>query len=495
MVPAAPAATRAASYYVSPTGNDANAGTLAAPWRTVKKAAATVRPGDVVNLRAGAYREMVRLTRSGTAAKKIVFRSHPGEAAVLDGTGLSLPASSAPLFHLLNCSHVTIENLEFRNLATVSDRTVPMGILIEGSGAGIRLNNCQVHHIQQNNRKKYQFKANAHGIAAYGTAASPISGLVIENCRIHDLRLGASEALVLNGNVTDFQILNNSVRDCNNIGIDLIGYEGTNRKASLDRARGGVVRGNRVSGIDSSTNPAYGGGLTSGGGDYCAAGIYVDGGTRILIERNEVWNCNIGIELASEHQGRSTDFITVRNNVVRDNHISGLALGGYDSRRGATADCRVENNTLVDNNTVGGWDGQVMLQYHISRCVFRNNIVAAPAGLPQMIVGVAALGTGNQFDYNLYFVTGGEAGDLEFEVGGRFYPSLDAWKRAGFDRNSLFADPAFAASGWDDYSLPAGSPAINRGDPAFVPAAGEWDFAGLSRLVAGRVDIGAHEAK
>ncbi len=48
----------------------------------------------------------------------------------------------------------------------------------------------------------------------------------------------------------------------------------------------------------------------------------------------------------------------------------------------------------------------------------------------------------------------------------------------------------------DDYGdlrLQAGSPCINTGDPAFVPAPGETDLDGHARVLCGRVDMGAYE--
>src|SRR5438445_11089247 len=46
-------------YYVSTTGNDANAGTLSAPWRTIQHAANSVHPGDTVQVEGGVYNETV----------------------------------------------------------------------------------------------------------------------------------------------------------------------------------------------------------------------------------------------------------------------------------------------------------------------------------------------------------------------------------------------------------------------------------------------------
>ncbi len=48
-------AASAATYYVATTGNDANSGTLASPWRTIQKAANTMSAGDTVLIRGGTY--------------------------------------------------------------------------------------------------------------------------------------------------------------------------------------------------------------------------------------------------------------------------------------------------------------------------------------------------------------------------------------------------------------------------------------------------------
>jgi len=50
------AAIEAADYYVDPTGGDnANDGSLRAPWRHLKHVASKVQPGDSVYLRKGNY--------------------------------------------------------------------------------------------------------------------------------------------------------------------------------------------------------------------------------------------------------------------------------------------------------------------------------------------------------------------------------------------------------------------------------------------------------
>ena len=57
----------------------------------------------------------------------------------------------------------------------------------------------------------------------------------------------------------------------------------------------------------------------------------------------------------------------------------------------------------------------------------------------------------------------------------------------GQDGNSLFANPQLTNPGAGDVHLTGGSPAINAGDPAFVPGAGEVDIDGQPRVNGVRV--------
>ena len=191
--------------------------------------------------------------------------------------------------------------------------------------------------------------AAATGSASPSTAPTPhapISELVIDGNEVHHLKTGSSESLVVNGNVTHFRITHNIVHDNNNIGIDVIGFERTAPNPAVDQARDGVVSENLVYNITSRGNPAY-------GNEQNSDGIYVDGGTRVVIERNVMHDVDFGIELASEHKGRATSYITARNNLIYHANTAGVSIGGYDPERGRTEHCTVVNNTLYDNDTAG----------------------------------------------------------------------------------------------------------------------------------------------
>ncbi|NUM43883.1 MAG: right-handed parallel beta-helix repeat-containing protein [Anaerolineales bacterium] len=468
------------TYYVAPDGDDTHPGTLAEPWQTIQHAADTVTAGDAVNVRAGVYHERVTVNVSGTAGATIVFQSFPGETAILDGAGLTVPDADNGLFFIENQSYLVLSGFELRNYTTDDPNRVPIGIFVTGAAHHIELRNNHLHHIENNGGSE----GNAHGIAIYGTEApDSIHDVLIDGNELHDLKLGNSEALVLNGNVEQFTITNNHVHDNDNIGIDLIGFEGTAPDPDYDQARDGIVADNTVHHIDTLTNPAY-------FGEQSAAGIYVDGGTRIVIERNRVYASNFGVELASEHAGRATSFITVRNNFFYHNHGAGLAMGGYDTARGSTHHCDILNNTFFENDTNQYGTGELYLQFdtHDNRIV--NNLFYANEQ-SLFTSNDYVENTANLVDYNLYFAPAGIA-ESEWGWKTEYYTGFDAYRTAtGNDPHSLFADPEFVNLSQPDLHLQATSPARDRGQN--LPEAGTSDIDHDPRLQNGTVDLGADE--
>ena len=92
-LPGRPAA--GSTLHVSPEGSDAAAGDELHPFRTVQRAAEDARPGDVVLVSPGVYRERVAPPRGGEAARPIVFRSKVRHAAVLKGSDVWEPTWEA----------------------------------------------------------------------------------------------------------------------------------------------------------------------------------------------------------------------------------------------------------------------------------------------------------------------------------------------------------------------------------------------------------------
>jgi hypothetical protein len=406
----------AATYVVSPSGKNTAAGTLAAPWKTLAHAATKARPGDTVEVRTGIYAERLILTRSGTVNAPIVFRARPGETPVIDGAKFPSGSGWLPLFWLQGVSHVTVQGFELRNYYTAQKNRVPIGILVNGSGTGVRLLDNHIHHL--GTTYTGASGGDAHGIAIYGDETTPISDLVVRGNRLHHLKLGSSEALVLNGNVTGFLVESNTVRASNNIGIDFIGHEDTCPDPAQDAARDGIARLNTIHGINSYGNPAY-------GKNHSAGGIYVDGGRDILIEQNTVYDCDIGIELASEHAGESTSGVTVRNNLIHHNRIGGLFMGGYDTKRGRTEDCLIEDNTFVENDTLRYGNGEIQLQFDVRNTSIRKNLIVTNA--QSLVIGNPyTKNTGNTVDNTTLYTPA----KPRWQWKNKTYSGLTAWRTA-----------------------------------------------------------------
>ncbi|MCX5655145.1 MAG: right-handed parallel beta-helix repeat-containing protein [Planctomycetota bacterium] len=80
-------AAHAAEFHVAPIGKDSNAGTQAAPLRTIQHAADLAQPGDVITVHEGVYRERIAPPRGGESdAKRIVYQAAPGEKVEIKGS-------------------------------------------------------------------------------------------------------------------------------------------------------------------------------------------------------------------------------------------------------------------------------------------------------------------------------------------------------------------------------------------------------------------------
>jgi len=482
------------SFYVSPAGDDANPGTEAAPWRTVQHAADVATAGGTVYVRRGTYEERVSINVSGNATGGfITIRSYPGEKAILDGEHLT-PEGRSAMLAIHNKSYIRIQGFEIRNYRTSDRRRTPMGISVLGAGSHIELLNNNVHHIEQtfSGRDAPGRGGNGFGIAVYGTdARTPINDLVIDGNEVHHLQTGSSESVVVNGNVIHFRISHNVVHDNNNIGIDVIGAERTAPDPAVDQAREGVVSENLVYNITSRGNPAY-------GEDQSSDGIYVDGGSRVVIERNVIHHVDFGIELASEHRGRTTSYIIARNNLIYACNTAGVSIGGYGAERGGTDHCTVVNNTLYANDTSGTGSGEFQMQFNMTNNVFENNIVYAGSRCLMTSSKSGPL-DGNTptvtVDYNLYYCDSGSEASRWGWYPASYTGFADYLKMSGNDGHSRFADPRFADPSKNDFHLQPGSSAIQAGTNAGVRVTGDEDLDGAPRVKGKNIDIGCYERR
>lgn len=477
------------TYYVSTAGNDSNAGTLSAPFRTVQHAANIAVAGDTVEVRAGVYNEKVSLPNSGNASSGyITFMSYPGETAVLDGTGISCCGATGQdgLFSLRTNSHIIIQGFEIRNYKTTTKASA-VGIDFEGAGSYLQILNNHIHNIVATGGSCNN--ANALAIAIYGEQApASINHLTIAGNEVDHNTTGCSETVTVNGNVQYWVEADNLIHDDNNIGMDFIGFEGVSPTASYDQARDGWNVANTIYNISSSNNPVYTANC------WCADGFYADGGTRIIVERDLVHDVDIN-EAASEHSGHDSSYVTIRNNVIYNMHAPGISIGGYSGKVGGSDHIVIVNNTLYNDSTKVTGQGEFQIQYHATSNTFENNVIYATQAT---LVNDYTNSTANPatLDHDDWFYAPGAAAatfvwQKSSIVGYSAYQS-----KSGQDAHSPFADPLFVnrTSTPPNLDVTVNSPATNLGTNLGPDVVGVLDFSGNARVNAnGQINAGAYQ--
>jgi hypothetical protein len=441
--------------FVSTSGDDANPGTLSAPWRTIQKAMSSAPPGATVNIRSGTYAESLVLEVSGAPGEPITFQPYGfsgapdcggwsgvacgGEEVSVDYAHLGINTSTTPLFLVSGRSHVRIRGLAFRNL-TCSGPMQQLLRIDEGSSFiefshNRFLDNRNIHPSQD------------------GTAAllhiriwPPSSDITFYANEIGNVATSMSEALTASGvGTTRIRFEKNWIHDTDGIAIDLHGG-----------ASDYLVRANKVE---------YAGKLRDGSWSYgvAHAAIYNDGANSGIIERNIVLDSGYAFQALSEPGQPATHDVVIRNNVAARCE-AGLLLGTwYSSSDGSTvSDIKAFNNTFHANAI-----GVLIRPMVSSSVVWKNNLFF-----------------GNATNY---------ANPLGWDPGAADYNGYFG-SNVGPGSNNLTADPKLSNVAAHDYALLPGSPAVNAGDPSSTLAAvGELDHSGNSRIRNGRVDIGAHE--
>ena len=144
-------AARATDYYVSPTGSDSAAGTMAAPWATLQKGATTAVAGDTVWIRGGTYAITtpatsgggINFTKSGTASANINYFAYQGEHPKFDFTNLVISTTGYTMGFTVSGSYLHFKGLEICcvPMNTFSNN----GISVTGSAAGDTFEQLDMH--------------------------------------------------------------------------------------------------------------------------------------------------------------------------------------------------------------------------------------------------------------------------------------------------------------------------------------------------------------
>ena len=340
--------------YASPDGD--GDGTFDDP-ASIEDAIDMAKAGDTVYLRGGEYifKEAIWIEKGGKAGAYLSIKSYPGEKAILTTTPENVSKYDENGEYLFfgfdsNCAYVIFEDLE---ICGATDKYVAAFACYGGGQNHLIFKNIDIHNLKTT---KTDYGCNA--FLFMGEEKKPINNIMLINNRCYDLTLGYSEAISFAGNCEYCYVINNEVYNCTNIGIDFYGNAGYCSIEALDQARYCVAAYNTVY----NCNSPY----------ADCAGIYVDGSRNCLIEGNLVYQCQYGIEIGSEELNTKypvTD-IVVRNNILTENTVCTMRIGGYDTKTSGTVKNSIfYNNTFVNNSG----DSDIIIS-KVDGIVFANNI-------------------------------------------------------------------------------------------------------------------------
>lgn len=459
------------AVYVAVDGvNSSDCGSIDKPYQTIDYAIQKLKSTQtVIYVRGGTYDQKVAIRKSGTEDNYLTIKAYPGEKPILE------VSTNGRIIDPNKNNYIYIDGL---TLKAKSDS-------VSASTHGVEM--VQGHHIIFRNLEIYNINVPdptsssvaTHAFNLYGNNASvPISNILIENCYIHDMQTGWSEAIAVNGNCEYVNVINCTIADIGNIGLDFAGNFRACKTAEYDQARYCVARGNTVSGCISPNARSY--------------GLYNDGGRDNIFDRNIVYGCSGGIEIGSEEGGKSgkqdVKSITITNNLVYNNIEVGIAVGGYsitNTNVGYVYDVKIYNNTVVNNG-----ENDIIINKS-DNLDFKNNIIysrlSEDSGLSYKNAIVQTFSntytTNINFSNNIYYSPEG-VNAFAFEIDGKEYFGLESW----IDATGIFADPLFT----NGYMLSADSPAIDFADQSVYAAVGSLDIDGALRIN-NLLDAGCYE--
>ncbi len=438
----------AATYYVSPTGNNSNSGTEQNPWATPGYASRQIQAGDVLIIKGGTYSlsqfdSDIIIPPSGNASAWVTIKGEIGNRPILAGSDNLLVA-----IDLAGKDYIRIENLD----------------ITSNNGANFR-----------------------DGISAVG---NPANHIVLKDLYIHHL----DEFGIDFGDTFDFQLLNCQVAYC---GFGAVGgptgQSGGWRDVSIQNC------------YFAYSGHYYQG--SSGPGPYDRPdgfGIEPSSGPIEIVGTTVEHNRGDGIDSKAENTN-------IHECIVANNFADGVKLWGTGSQvtncliygRGdgdATAtpwaaiviDTQTSYaNFEVINVTVDDYVGKNYVMYvqydHPSlpiNLICRNTIFSSRGANASIYL---ASGVNRTFEYNLYYFPNTSSVLIH---GGTSYDSQQVANIGAGNSYSdpLFISPAFGTMG--NYHLQQNSPAIDAGTVTGAPAK---DLDGRNRPFNSDYDIGCYE--
>lgn len=320
----------AGSYYVAIEGNDTAAGTESLPWRTIQKAADTLKAGDIVFIREGTYNERVILKNSGTEEKYIVFSNFQDDEVIISGNGIRWWRWNG-LFDISNQSFIAIKGLHIENARSYG------GIWVEDS-SHITITQCST------------LNTFSSGISCWSSEY-----ITIDSCEVElACNNGDQECISIDGS-SYVLVMGNEVHR---------NGRGTNGGEGIDVKNGShdvIVSGNHIHHLNDRT------------------GLYIDAWDKhtyqILVINNRVHDCfETGISAASENGGLLED-VLFYNNLSYNNKWGGIEIGSW-SDIDFVGPMPIKNIKIINNTVFNNSQGIAIGNKDASEIVIRNNILS-----------------------------------------------------------------------------------------------------------------------
>ncbi len=437
-----------------------------------------VKPGQTLYLRGGKYNassfEGFFINCKGQENNYIRIRNYPGEKVCITNPFNSKEAYGFQFSE--NCSYVIIEGIEIANITSYS----AYGIVFWGNNQNhIIIRNMDIHDIKtSSSNPEKESDSGANAILLFGENKNPISNVVLMNNKAYNNINGWSENISITANCEYVYVLENEVSNSTNIGIDFYGNaEGYCQVASLNQPRYCVAAGNKI---------------TKCVCNYADnAGLYVDGARDIILQNNIISASPFGIEVGSEEKQEQYPVknILVRNNIVHDNLMLGIRVGGYETTStGIVYDTKFINNTLYDNNKYNNDSVSEITIAKVDNISFINNNIYSSRE-----ESLVKTDFNNQyvknvlFDNNNFYVENISSNNVRFELFLSEIISIESFNEKVNGKN-FYLNPKIL----DDYSLDKDSPLIDKGKNDLEY--GNYDYY-LNNRINNIVDIGAVECK
>jgi hypothetical protein len=299
------------SYCVSPCGNDANPGTLDAPWKSINNSAAKIKPGDTLFVRGGTYIETVFVAVSGSSSAPVNIYAYPNELPVIDGNKTLPTGDWNGLVNLVG-EYIHFSGFEVKNTILGNHAR---GISLWGKHNTV--SNCNVHHTQTNGILIQGDYGIVEDSKVWQTdqdnAANPGSGWA---SALSAARGGAND-----DGITDYAIIRrNVVHD--NWGEGLSAYE----------AKGTIIEDNII----------Y---------DNYAQNFYISDAVDVLFQRNIIYNTpnnTVGQQQTSALADERSSVPRSNNNRVINNMFLNVDFAAFSWTIVPGSQL---NNALIANNT------------------------------------------------------------------------------------------------------------------------------------------------